>query len=102
MAQARSGGIHEISSRLCMLICLCWAGRYGQRFHTGMISTVAGNGTSGSSGDGGPAISAQLSGIAGIAMDSAGNLYIADGFAWTIRKLSPDGVISTAIGASDC
>jgi len=64
----------------------------------GVISTVAGNGTQGSSGDGGPASSAQLSGIAGIAVDSAGNLYIADYSA--IRKVSPDGVISTVIGAS--
>ncbi len=67
---------------------------------TGVISTVAGNGTQGSSGDGGPATSAQLSGIAAIAVDSAGNIYIADNLANAIRKVSPDGVISTALGAS--
>ena len=45
---------------------------------TGVITTVAGNGTCGYSGDGGPATSAQLSGPEGVAVDGAGNLYIAD------------------------
>ena len=45
---------------------------------TGIITTVAGNGTSGFSGDGGPATSAQLSYPHGVALDSAGNLYIGD------------------------
>ncbi len=63
----------------------------------GVISTIAGNGTQGSSGDGGPATSAQLNGIADIAVDTAGNLYIAGSNA--IRKVSPDGVISTVPGA---
>ncbi len=44
----------------------------------GVITTVAGNGTMGFSGDGGPAIQAQLSVPSGVAVDSAGNLYIAD------------------------
>ncbi len=59
----------------------------------GVISTVAGTGTQGSSGDGGPATLAQLNGIADVAVDTAGNLYIAESNA--IRKVSPDGVIST-------
>jgi len=66
----------------------------------GVISTIAGNGTAGSGGDGGPATLAQLNGIMGIAVDSAGNLYIADELAHTIRKVTPDGVISTAVGSS--
>jgi hypothetical protein len=50
----------------------------------GVITTVAGNGTSGYSGDGGPATSARLSSPAGVAVDSAGNLYIAEymGLRW--------------------
>jgi len=60
---------------------------------TGVISTVAGNGILGSSGDGGPATSAQLDGIADIAVDGAGNLYIAESNA--IRRVTPDGIIST-------
>ncbi len=64
----------------------------------GVISTIAGNGTAGAGGDGGPAISAQLHSIAGITVDPAGNLYIADNVANNVRKVSPDGVIGTAVG----
>jgi hypothetical protein len=44
----------------------------------GIISTIAGNGLPGSSGDGGPAVDASLSSMLGLALDNAGNLYIAD------------------------
>jgi trimeric autotransporter adhesin len=54
----------------------------------GVITTVAGNGTFGYSGDGGPAISAQFSGICGIVLDAAGDLYIADTFNHRIRKVA--------------
>ena len=62
---------------------------------TGILTLVAGNGTSGFSGDNGPATSAQLSSPYGVAVDSAGNLYIADGS--RIRKVS-NGVITTVAG----
>jgi uncharacterized protein (TIGR03437 family) len=61
----------------------------------GVITTVAGNGTRGFSGDGGPATSAELNLPAGVAVDSAGNLYIADSA--RIRKVS-NGVITTIAG----
>ncbi len=65
----------------------------------GIISTVAGNGTQGYSGDGGPATSAQLNDPTAIAVDSTGNLYIADLYAHVIRKVSKsDGTISTIAG----
>ena len=63
----------------------------------GVISTVAGNGTKGSSGDGGPATSAQLNGPQGLAVDTEGNLLIADSFA--VRKVSPGGTITTVIAS---
>jgi trimeric autotransporter adhesin len=64
----------------------------------GIITTVVGNGTSGFSGDGGPAISAQLNSPRAMAVDSAGNLFIADGGNQRIRKVSPSGIITTVAG----
>jgi trimeric autotransporter adhesin len=64
----------------------------------GIISTVAGNGAAGFSGDGGPATAAQLNSPLGVAVDSAGNIYIADWYNYRIRKVSADGVISTVAG----
>ena len=63
----------------------------------GVITTVAGNGTLGFSGDGGPATSAQLSGPSNVAVDSAGNLYIVDTGNQRIRKVS-NGIITTVAG----
>ena len=67
----------------------------------GTISTVAGNGTNGYSGDLGPATSAQL-GLgpqkAGLATDSAGNLYIADSNNYRVRKVDTSGIITTVAG----
>ncbi|HLK67398.1 MAG TPA: hypothetical protein VKU19_28375 [Bryobacteraceae bacterium] len=63
----------------------------------GTISTIAGTGNPGFTGDGGPAIQATLTGPEGIALDSAGNLYIADTFNVRIRKVS-GGTISTVAG----
>jgi uncharacterized protein (TIGR03437 family) len=64
----------------------------------GVIATVAGNGTYGYSGDGGDATKAQISYPGGIAVDSAGNLYIADYNNSRIRKVTPQGTISTVAG----
>ena len=66
---------------------------------TGTITTVAGNGTWGYSGDGGPAVSARLNGCVAMAFDRAGNMYIADGNT-RIRKVNTTGTISTVAGGS--
>jgi sugar lactone lactonase YvrE len=63
----------------------------------GTITTIAGNGTPGFSGDGGPATSASLYNPGGVAVDSAGNLYIADSNNNRIRKVS-GGTITTVAG----
>jgi hypothetical protein len=63
-----------------------------------VISTVAGTGTAGYSGDGGPATSAQLNAPFGIAADSAGNIYIAEWSNHRVRKVSASGVITTFAG----
>ncbi len=62
------------------------------------ITTVAGNGTGGFSGDGGLATNASLRYPAGVAVDAAGNLYIADQGNHRIRKVTPAGAISTLAG----
>jgi sugar lactone lactonase YvrE len=64
----------------------------------GVIETLAGNGTFGFSGDGGPATEAALAGDSGLTRDAAGNLYIADLGNYRVRKLAPDGRITTVAG----
>jgi RHS repeat-associated protein len=64
----------------------------------GAISTVAGTGTVGFSGDGGLATSAQFNLPRGLALDAGGNLYIADTQNYRIRKISADGRITTVAG----
>jgi sugar lactone lactonase YvrE len=66
----------------------------------GLISTYAGTGQGGFFGDGGPATSANLNGPNGVALDSSGNLYIADTFNVRIRKVTPSGTISTVAGGN--
>jgi trimeric autotransporter adhesin len=63
----------------------------------GVITTVAGNGTPGFSGDSGPARAAQLTAPWGVAVDSAGNLYITDNLSAAVRKVA-NGVITTVAG----
>jgi sugar lactone lactonase YvrE len=65
---------------------------------SGVITTVAGNGTYGFSGDGGPATAAQLFYPSGVAVDAAGDLYIADVDNSRIREVWPSGVITTVAG----
>ena len=66
---------------------------------TGMITTVAGNGTTGNSGNGGPATAAELNAPASVAVDSAGNLFIADTNNNEIREVSAaTGNISVVAG----
>ena len=65
---------------------------------TSIITTMAGNGSSGYSGDGGPAMNASLNTPSGIAMDASGNLYIADTWNCVIRKVAANGIITTVAG----
>ena len=64
----------------------------------GIITTIAGNGIAGYSGDGGPALKATLNFPAGLALDKNNNLYIADRNNHRIRKVSPEGIITTVVG----
>ena len=64
----------------------------------GIITTIAGTGTQGFSGDGGPAVQAQLNLPTGVAVDAKGNVYIADYSNSRIRRVGPDGIITTFAG----
>lgn len=65
---------------------------------SGAISTIAGNGTPGFSGDGQPAVQAQLNTPGGVTIDAAGTVYIADTNNHRVRAVTPDGVIHTVAG----
>jgi SMP-30/Gluconolaconase/LRE-like region. len=76
-------------------------GRIRKVSPSGTITTFAGTGTPGGTGDGGPALNAQLfatSGHNGIAVDRAGNMYISDGNNQRIRKVDTNGIITTVAG----
>jgi trimeric autotransporter adhesin len=65
---------------------------------SGVITTIAGTGASGYSGDGGPAINATFNSLGGVSIDAAGNIYVPDGNNNRIRKISPAGTITTYMG----
>src|SRR2546425_11462660 len=78
-------------------LILFWVNRaaFAQQY---IISTVAGNGTSGFSGDGGPATNTSLLAPRGVAVDGAGNLYIADSGNHRIRKVYTAGIVFITAG----
>jgi hypothetical protein len=65
---------------------------------SGVISTIAGNGSSGFSGDGGPATAAELNFPRGIDVDGAGNIYISDQSNHRVRMVNTSGFINTIVG----
>jgi hypothetical protein len=64
----------------------------------GIITTIAGNGTMGYSGDGGAATAAQLVQPWNITIDTIGNIYVSDGVVWVVRKIDTTGIITTIAG----
>lgn len=64
----------------------------------GILSTIAGTGTKGFGGDGGPATSAQLHAPNRIAIDGSGNVYFSDNWNQRVRKVNSAGIISTVVG----
>ncbi|MBL8211394.1 MAG: hypothetical protein JNK87_11810 [Bryobacterales bacterium] len=64
----------------------------------GVITTIAGTGVSGSSGDGGPATAARLNLPRHLALDRDGGLVFVDLFNWRLRRIRPDGVMETLAG----
>ena len=74
-----------------------WPPALWQPDNPAIITTAAGNGTGGFSGDGGPAPLAKLV-VAGIALDPSGNLFFTDTLTNRVRKVSPSGIITTVAG----
>jgi uncharacterized protein (TIGR03437 family) len=89
--------LNRIAACALLLACAASLAR-AQSIPVFTISTVAGNGTAGYSGDGGQATNAALTGVAGVAVDSNGNLYFSDDIS-LVRKVAPDGTISTFAGS---
>lgn len=81
-----------------LLLADRWNNRIRKISTSGIITTIAGNGTSGYSGDGGPAVLASLSGPVGVAVDQTGSLYIADFSNYVIRLVDTAGAIHTVAG----
>jgi len=65
---------------------------------SGIITTAAGTGSPGYSGDGGPATAAQFNGVYGVCVDHTGNIYITDNGNWVIRKVNTSGIVTTIAG----
>nr|MDT0665440.1 hypothetical protein [Micromonospora sp. DSM 115978] len=64
----------------------------------GIVTTIAGTGDEGFSGDGGPATEAKIGLSGGLALDAAGNLYLADASNGRVRRVGTDGVITSIAG----
>jgi hypothetical protein len=88
----------EPSSRVQLTIEIVAAAGVPLPPAAGNITTFAGTGGAGSGGDGGPATAAQLTIPEGMAVDAAGNLYIAEFFGHRVRKVDPFGTITTLAG----
>jgi len=89
-----TGNIYVTQSYLC--------GTLGNRIRkinsSGIITTFAGTGSSGSSGDGGPATAATLDAPYSAVAEASGNVYITEGFGNRIRKVDTSGIITTIAG----
>ena len=72
-----------------------WTGNRIRKVTAGTMSTIAGTGVSGYSGDGGPGVNALLNGPQGITLDSSGNVFFADSSNAVIRKIDTAGNVST-------
>lgn len=99
LCQPRSVGVDSAGNLYISDNCL-W--RVRKVSTAGIISTVAGNGTNGYSGDGGPAVNASFANVNGMAVDAAGTIYVADSGNARIRKITPGGTISTVAGSGNC
>ncbi len=80
------------------VLCFLFPTFASAQWVAGDLYTYAGAVPGGYSGDGGPAVDAQMYNPRGLAMDSNGNLYIGDDGNYVVRKVSTSGIISTFAG----
>ncbi|MFI9240790.1 NHL repeat-containing protein [Streptomyces sp. NPDC053079] len=78
-----------------------WNHRIRRISPDGVITTVAGTGFAGHGGDGGPALLARFAEPRGLALDGAGNLYVAEWKGHRVRRIAPDGTITTVAGTGE-
>ena len=101
-AEAVIGGVQGISIGPDGSLYLSESGGYGERIRRvgsdGVITTIAGTGVRGFDGDGGPATQARFDIPSGLAVGQDGSLYIADQGNQRIRRVGPDGIITTVAG----
>ena len=83
----------SIKNLILLLVVLMNCAAYGQR-----ITTIAGTASPGFSGDAGPASAAQMNGPCNITLDKHGNIFFVDYYNTVIRKITPDGIITTVAG----
>ncbi len=92
---ARLNSVWDIDVDTAGNIYLCESGKIRKIDRSGIITTVAGTGTVGYSGDGGPATAAKINGAIGVASDNFGNFFIADWANNRVRKVNSAGIITT-------
>ena len=94
-----AGSVRAFKLALCTVLLAAAAG--AQSPANWRIDTIAGSGEPGHGGDGGRAVEARLSFPSGVAVDSVGNVYIADFFSQRIRRVDTTGIITTIAGSGE-
>jgi DNA-binding beta-propeller fold protein YncE len=89
----------EVDGAGCLYVSDAFNHRVRRVTPEGVITTIAGTGEPGFSGDGGRATDARLNFPLGLAVDSAGTLFVADWENYRVRMVSPEGIISAVVGA---
>src|SRR5262249_26550948 len=69
---------------------------------SGIVTTIAGNGLVGNSGDGGPALAAELNSPFGLSLHAVGNVYFGDALGCVVRRIDLAGIITTVAGNGIC